>query len=99
MANMQFASRLAIRYHAYNKKQNSLNKTGEQIARELLDKEGLKNIAVKATGSILFGNSYSHYFKKVRLRRLTWKKTSVSSLPWLAKNPPLPFWTKKAIRT
>ena len=24
---------LAIRYHAYNKKQNSLNKTGEQIAR------------------------------------------------------------------
>ena len=71
---------LAIRYHVYNKKQNSLNKTGEQIARELLDKEGLNNIAVKATGSILFGNSYSHYFKKVRLRRLTWKKTSVSSL-------------------
>jgi Zn-dependent membrane protease YugP len=71
---------LAIRYHAYNKKQNSLNKTGEQIARELLDKEGLKDIAVKATGSILFGNSYSHYFKKVRLRRLTWKKASVSSL-------------------
>lgn len=71
---------LALRYHAYNKKQNSLNKTGEQIARELLDKEGLNNIAVKCTGSILFGNSYSHYFKKVRLRRLTWKKSSVSSL-------------------
>jgi uncharacterized protein len=71
---------LAFRYHSYNRKQNSLNKTGEQIARELLDKEGLQNIAVKATGSILFGNSYSHYFKKVRLRRLTWKKTSVSSL-------------------
>jgi Zn-dependent membrane protease YugP len=71
---------LAFRYHKYNKTQNSINKTGEQVARELLDKEGLQNIAVKATGSILFGNSYSHYFKKVRLRRLTWKKTSVSSL-------------------
>ena len=34
----------------------------------------------KNTGSILFGNSYSHFFKKVRLRRLTWKKDSITSL-------------------
>jgi len=29
---------------------------------------------------LLFGNSYSHYFKKVRLRRFTKNKTSISSL-------------------
>ena len=29
---------------------------------------------------MLFGNSYSHYFKKVRLRRLTAEKTSITSL-------------------
>ena len=31
-------------------------------------------------GSLLFGNSYSHYFKKVRIRRLTNKKPSITSL-------------------
>ena len=71
---------LAISYHKYNKKQNSVNRTGEEIARGVLDEYGLENIAVKCSGSFLFGNSYSHYFKKVRLRRMTWKKSSVSSM-------------------
>ena len=71
---------LAIKYHKYNKKQNSIKMTGENIARKILDDNGLQNIKVKSSGSMLFGNSYSHYFKKVRLRRLTWKKDSVSSL-------------------
>ena len=71
---------LAIKYHKYNKKQNSINMTGENIARKILDENGLEHIKVKKSGSLLFGNSYSHFFKKVRLRRLTWKKCSVSSL-------------------
>lgn len=71
---------LGISYYKFNRKENSANKTGEQIAREVLDAHDLSHIAVKSSGSLLFGNSYSHYFKKVRLRRMTWKKSSVSSM-------------------
>ena len=71
---------LAISYHRFNKQQNSVGMTGEAIARHILDENGLQSIAVKSSGSFLFGNSYSHYFHKVRLRRLTWKKTTISSL-------------------
>ena len=71
---------LAIKYVRYNRKQNSINMTGENVARKILDINGLQDIKVKSSGSFLFGNSYSHYFKKVRLRRLTWKKSSISSL-------------------
>ena len=71
---------LAISYTRFNRKENSVGLTGEVIARKVLDDNDLRNIQVKSSGSFLFGNSYSHYFKKVRLRRLTWKKASVSSL-------------------
>lgn len=71
---------LAIKYIKYNRKQNSCGMTGQEVARKILDANSLENIKVKSSGSILFGNSYSHFFKKVRLRRLTWKKKSISSL-------------------
>ena len=71
---------LGISYYKYNRKENSVHKTGEEIARGVLDAYDLGHIAVKCSGSLMFGNSYSHYFKKVRLRRRTWKKSSVSSL-------------------
>ena len=71
---------LAIQYIRFNRKENSAGLTGEETARKVLDDNGLQNIKVKVTGSIMFGNSYSHYFKKVRLRRMTRHKTSVTAL-------------------
>ena len=71
---------LAIRYQVYNKLENSANMSGEEIARKILDDNGLEHIKVKVTGSLLFGNSYSHYFKKVRIRRFTRNEKSITSL-------------------
>lgn len=86
---------LAISYIRYNKKQNSCGKTGEQIARKILDHHELGHIKVSKTGSIMFGNSYSHYFKKVRLRRLTWQKRSVTSLAMAAQKSALAVLDKE----
>ena len=86
---------LGIRYAKYNRRQNSCGKTGEEIARTILDKNGLERIKVSKSGSILFGNSYSHYFKKVRLRRFTWKKQSVTSLAMAAQKSTLAVLDKE----
>ena len=86
---------LSISYVRYNKKQNSCGKTGEQIARKILDHHELGHIKVSKTGSIMFGNSYSHYFKKVRLRRLTWQKRSVTSLAMAAQKSSLAVLDKE----
>lgn len=86
---------LSISYVRYNKKQNSCGKTGEQIARKILDHHELGHIKVSKTGSIMFGNSYSHYFKKVRLRRLTWQKQSVTSLAMAAQKSALAVLDKE----
>ena len=86
---------LSISYVRYNKKQNSCGKTGEQIARKILDHYELGHIKVSKTGSIMFGNSYSHYFKKVRLRRLTWQKRSVTSLAMAAQKSALAVLDKE----
>ena len=59
---------LIAKYYKYNRRSNSIGMTGMEIARSILDRNGLEHIGVKRTGSLWFGNSYSHYFKKVRLR-------------------------------
>ena len=71
---------LSIKYAVYNRRPNARGCTGRGAARTILDKHGLQHINVSVVGSMLFGNSYSHYFKKVRLRRLTAEKTSITSL-------------------
>ncbi len=93
---------LAIKYVKFNRKANSAGMTGEAIARKILDDNDLKSIKVSKNGSILFGNSYSHYFKKVRLRRLTWKKASVSSMAMASQKSALAIMDKEkdpAMRT
>ena len=71
---------LAICYLKYNYRKNSAGLTGVEAARRILDANGLGYIGVSATGSFIFGNSYSAYFNKVRLRRFTQKKKSITSL-------------------
>ena len=71
---------LVIKYFRFNRRENSLGLTGIQIARKILDDNGLEHIKVKRTGSLLFGNSYSHYFKKVRLRGFIRHETSITSM-------------------
>ena len=71
---------LAIKYVIYNRTLNKAGINGEQTARKILDDNGLSHIRVSVVGSLMFGNSYSHFFKKVRLRRWTVKKNSISSM-------------------
>lgn len=70
---------LTVKYVKYNRRQNSSGMTGVELARKILDDNGLEHIKVKSTGSLMFGNSYSHYFKKVRLRRFTKNEASLTS--------------------
>ncbi len=86
---------LAIRYVKYNRMQNSMNMTGEDAARRLLDQNGLSDIKVKTTGSLLFGNSYSHFFKKIRLRRLTRHKESLTAMAMAAQKVGLAVMDKE----
>lgn len=86
---------LAIKYVVYNRTMNKAGITGEEAARKILDSHGLEKIRVSVMGSLLFGNSYSHYFKKVRLRRLTVKKPSISSLAMGAQKSSLAILDKE----
>ena len=86
---------LAIKYYRFNRRENSLGLTGMQIARKILDDNGLEHIKVKRTGSLLFGNSYSHYFKKVRLRGLIRHETSLTSIGMGAQKAALAILDKE----
>lgn len=89
---------LGFAYYKYNRLENSAGLTGEEAARMILDRCGLENIKVKVTGSLMFGNSYSHYFKKVRIRRMTRNKASLTALAMEVKRLRLLCLTKKMTR-
>ena len=89
---------LFFKYRKFNKLKNSAGLTGKDAARKLLDKNGLEHIKVSTWGSIFFGNSYSHYFKKVRLRRLTLNKDSVTSLAMASQKTALAGMDKNGDR-
>lgn len=86
---------LAIKYVKFNRTQNSAGLSGQEVARKILDANGLNHISVKVTGSLLFGNSYSHYFKKVRLRRFTRHERSLTSLGMGAQKASLAILDKE----
>lgn len=86
---------LIIKYYRFNRRENSLGLTGVEIARKILDDNGLSHIAVKRTGSLLFGNSYSHYFKKVRLRSFIRHETSLTSIGMGAQKAALAILDKE----
>ena len=86
---------LMVKYVKFNRTENSVGLTGQEVARKILDENGLNHIKVKATGSILFGNSYSHFFKKVRLRRLTRHERSLTSLGMGAQKASLAILDKE----
>ena len=86
---------LIVKYFRFNRRENSLGLTGIEIARKILDDNGLEHIKVKRTGSLLFGNSYSHYFKKVRLRGFIRHETSLTSMGMGAQKAALAILDKE----
>lgn len=86
---------LIVKYYRYNRRENSLGLTGFEIARKILDDNGLAHIKVKKTGSLFFGNSYSHYFKKVRLRSFIRHQTSLTSIGMGAQKAALAILDKE----
>ena len=86
---------LTVKYFKFNRRQNSAGLTGMEIARSILDANDLQHIKVKRTGSLLFGNSYSHYFKKVRLRGLIRHEKSLTSIGMGAQKAALAILDKE----
>ena len=86
---------LVIKYYKYNRRPNSAGLTGVEMARSILDANGLQHIKVKRNGSLLFGNSYSHYFKKVRLRGHIRHQTSLTSVGMGAQKAALAILDKE----
>jgi Zn-dependent membrane protease YugP len=86
---------LMVKYFKYNRRENSAGMTGMEFARSILDANGLEHIKVKRTGSLLFGNSYSHYFKKVRLRGLIRHEKSLTSMGMGAQKAALAIMDKE----
>ena len=86
---------LMVKYVKYNRRPNSAGLTGTEMARSILDANGLQHIKVKRTGSFIFGNSYSHYFKKVRLRGMIRHETSLTSIGMGAQKAALAILDKE----
>lgn len=74
---------VTIKYFAGNRKETSNGKNGLQVAREMLDKAGLKHIQVKKANifrALFFGNCYSITKKTIFLRGMIANKKSLTSV-------------------
>ena len=86
---------LVVKYYRFNRRENSLGLSGMEVARRILDDNGLSHIKVKRTGSLFFGNSYSHYFRKVRLRSFIRYEASITSMGMGAQKAALAILDKE----
>lgn len=74
---------VVVKYSVGNKTRTKSGKTSFQVAREALDRAGLKHIQVKRAGllrTFFFGNSYSISQKTVFLRRRISDKDSITAV-------------------
>ena len=73
---------VAVGYWKGNRTDNSLGLTGGELARKLLDENGMPDVEVKKCTflrTLFFGNHYSISKKTIYLRMLTINKTSLTS--------------------
>ena len=66
-------------YNKYKKKKTEISKKGSEVAREILDKNGLNNIKVVSTSGTL-SDHYDPKAKVVRLSRDIYEGTSIASV-------------------
>ena len=74
---------IIFKYKRLNKTKVECGKTGEEVARELLDKLNLKDVKVEKVGfwaSLLFGNHFSVKHNAVKLRKNLLTKSSITAV-------------------
>ena len=74
---------VVIKYHDGNAQKTKSGKTSSQVAREALDKAGLKHIRVEKAGwlrAFFIGNCYSITHKTIYLRGSIYNKNSITAV-------------------
>ena len=74
---------LFIKYHQLNQKESNTNLTARELARKVLDANGLSDIQVEKAGffrMLFFGNHYSVRKKTIFLRKNILDKNTVTAL-------------------
>ena len=74
---------LFIKYHTLNNKESDTNLTSEELARKVLDANGLTDVKVEKVGffrMLFFGNHYSVRKKTIYLRKNLIGKNTVTAL-------------------
>ena len=74
---------IVAKYRQLNRKQSSIGLTAEEVAKKMLEQEGLPDIHVKKCGffrALLYGNSYSYRKKTIFLRGNIYGKNSLTGV-------------------
>ena len=79
---------IIFKYNRLSRTEIESKKTGEQVAREVLDKLNLKDVKVEKVGfwaSLFFGNHFSIKHNAVRLRKRELEKASITAAAMAAQ--------------